>query len=1115
MTFPRNATTADAVYFRTYSRLIPPELVDTAIVFLDGQIAEFGAEEAPLEPPPKQRETWEHTTERCVNGLIELGMLTEPEANLIREQQILLHAMCSGRWLWVGGTEWSEGQLNYSGCYNCSGWAIYSLERMSFMMDLLMQGCGVGTLLTPECIDLLPPVAHRISLTVINTPGAKTAQEDMTVSRLGSDIEIVVGDSRKGWVDAYRELLEIACDPSIDEADLKIVIDLSRIRAAGEDIAGFGGKSNPVGLPVMFEAMIGVLNGAFGRQMNSFEICLLLDFAARAVVAGNIRRCIAYGQKVTTDKGLVAIENISRGDLVLTSAGSYQPVLSIIQQGIQPTIEIRTHKSRLICTYNHRIAVLKHRDSDSETGGRSTYEWVVAGDLKNGDLLIVPPNSKPSSGLRIADPSTEELAVITVSCEAVTGFRPFGMANTIDIEVETNNNFYAEGILVHNSANIRQGAKEDVIFAAAKDNLWVQDPVTGKFRIDPVRDALRMGNHTRVFHQKPTLQECIDAVSKQYYSGEGAIQWAGEAVARCNVDLLPTRADKVEFLSLYGQDLTLARQRLSGMPIDRETPKQKAEFDHRMGRFIMNPCFAAGTLVATRQGHFPIEQLVGKTVEIWDGIEWVEVDNFRVTGKDQEIYGLRLASGALIFATWNHSFILEDHSIVTLGELKPGDMLLKHLQTSQNKCFDAKASDWNQVMEIRPDGVAESVYCCTVPGSHSFALSCGILVKNCGEIIGRNFSCNLGEVHLNMLNPYSVQEQTSAFQASALNVSVLLNHKFADPAQQYSRELDPIVGVSFTGLFDFFVAAFGVDWLRWFAAGRPQRFDVSPDGRDMMIRVAHTLSAEVSSHALGKEGDTYRELEAAYLNFWRQTVEETVEYYCEKHGLRVPNRSTTCQPAGTKSLLTGACPGWHPPKSQQYIRRMTFAKNDPVALACIDFGYTVIPSQSDKDENGQLLDDPYDVRCTEWLVEMPVAVAWAGLPGAEEIDINQFSAVAQFDLYINVQKEYVRHNTSATIELREQEIIPLATRIYQSIQDDEGYMSAALLGRIDDISVFPRLPFEPIDLATYDRMLAEVLDRRKSDNFAELLAKYDKGDTAAAGPAGCDSDKCLFDAAKG
>jgi ribonucleotide reductase class II len=57
-----------------------------------------------------------------------------------------------------------------------------------------------------------------------------------------------------------------------------------------------------------------------------------------------------------------------------------------------------------------------------------------------------------------------------------------------------------------------------------------------------------MSNHTRVFHTKPTLTECIDSVRKQYYSGEGAIQWAGEAVARANADLLDTPYKKSVFL---------------------------------------------------------------------------------------------------------------------------------------------------------------------------------------------------------------------------------------------------------------------------------------------------------------------------------------------------------------------------------------------------------------------------------------------------------------------------------------------------------------------------------------------------------------------------------------
>jgi ribonucleotide reductase class II len=328
------------------------------------------------------------------------------------------------------------------------------------------------------------------------------------------------------------------------------------------------------------------------------------------------------------------------------------------------------------------------------------------------------------------------------------------------------------------------------------------------------------------------------------------------------------------------------------------------------------------------------------------------------------------------------------------------------------------------VSTIEPDG-EEAVYDCTVPGPARFDAN-GLVAHNCGEIIGANFHCNLSEIHINQIDPDNYQEQKEAFTAGALSVAALLNHQFGEKRYQESRELDPIVGVSFTGLFDFFVKAFGVDWLRWWEAGRPQT----------------------------AEGIQFKQQEQEYLSRWKEIVHQVVWDYCDRHNFKRPNRCTTIQPSGTKSLLTGASPGWHPPKSQRFIRRITFRKNDPVALACIDYGYNVIPSQSDKDENGNLLNNPFDERCTEWLVEIPVAVCWADLPGADEIDISKFNAIAQMDFYMQVQKFYVAHNTSATIELRENEIETLGTRIYEAIRDDEGYISAALLARFDAHQTF-------------------------------------------------------------
>jgi ribonucleotide reductase class II len=752
--FPTTAPAANPVFYRTYSR-------KTA----------------------QGRESWHQVAERNLGGLRRLGHLNDDEVGLLRRMQQQQKALPSGRWLWIGGTDWIEQSENFSGAYNCTSTNLVDWDAFGLMMDLAMMGCGTGAIIEPRLIERLPVVRNRLvieSVTNIGSTPADQRQQDTTTTIAGHHVSIKVGDTRRGWVASYQQLLNLCSDERFD-GDIHIAVDLSDVRPVGETLKGFGGMANPVKLKDLYPRVAQILAKAIGRQLTSVECCLLIDEAAVTIVAGNIRR----------------------------------------------------------------------------------------------------------------------------------------------------------------SAGMRQFAADDQAAAGAKDNLWQQDS-DGNWRIDPERDALRMANHTRVFHTRPSRETVLEAVVKQFQSGEGAIQFAPEAIARSNADLLPTPELRAEFVGIYcdqgreeaGRWLTLHHSEI--------TP---AELEHRLGRYGLNPC---------------------------------------------------------------------------------------------------------------------------------------------GEILGADFHCNLAEIHLNQIDPADHQAQEDAFKAGGLAVACLLNHRFEVERYRQSRAWDPIVGVSFTGLFDFFVHAFGTPWLTWWEAGRPDT----------------------------AEGQAFKSQEAAYLSRWKQIVNQAVWDYCDRQGLRRPNRCTTVQPAGTKSLLTGASPGWHPPKAQRFIRRITFRKNDPVALACMDYGYTIVPSQSDKDEQGRLLDDPFDPRCTEWLVEIPTEVSWANLPGADAVEINNFSAMAQFDFYMQVQKHYTAHNTSATVEFREHEIEPLAEAIHSAIDQGDGYISAALLARFDANATFPRLPFEPIDAATYQRLNAEVVARRRTDCFFEALQRYDGGELLEAGPAGCDSDKCLLPLAK-
>ena len=91
------------------------------------------------------------------------------------------------------------------------------------------------------------------------------------------------------------------------------------------------------------------------------------------------------------------------------------------------------------------------------------------------------------------------------------------------------------------------------------------------------------------------------------------------------------------------------------------------------------------------------------------------------------------------------------------------------------------------------------------------------------------------------------------------------------------------------------------------------------------------------------------------------------------------------------------------------------------------------------------------------------------------------------------------------------------------MEQNTGYISAALLARFDDHETFPRLPFEPIDAETYERLdgvassytgILPLIFKKEDVSFLEVLATYDTADYELKGAAGCDSDKCLSESEK-
>jgi ribonucleoside-diphosphate reductase alpha chain len=85
-------------------------------------------------------------------------------------------------------------------------------------------------------------------------------------------------------------------------------------------------------------------------------------------------------------------------------------------------------------------------------------------------------------------------------------------------------------------------------------------------------------------------------------------------------------------------------------------------------------CFTGDTLITTKQGLFPIKDLVGKEVEIFDSKNWININTFKSYGED-EIYRVTLNNGIYFDVTGNHRFFLENGKEKRTHELQVGDKL--------------------------------------------------------------------------------------------------------------------------------------------------------------------------------------------------------------------------------------------------------------------------------------------------------------------------------------------------------------------------------------------------------------------------------------------------------
>lgn len=256
-------------------------------------------------PSEGRRETAKESFDRVVDYSVSLSSHLESEEDIEKERALMkekiyaLKILPSNRARWAAGTSTIEN--NALCAFNCSFIAINRLTAFTELFEALMLGTGVGFRVFERDINQLPKLSnirhkYQIEFKPYNSLKSSFRTEHTYskhyVTETGERIvEVVVGDSKRGWVDSVGELINIVHNQNI-EVD-KILFDMNSVRPEGERLLTFGGRaSGPGPLIQAIKNISDVLKEVPDtcERLRSIDCMDISCAIAQAVVVASIRR---------------------------------------------------------------------------------------------------------------------------------------------------------------------------------------------------------------------------------------------------------------------------------------------------------------------------------------------------------------------------------------------------------------------------------------------------------------------------------------------------------------------------------------------------------------------------------------------------------------------------------------------------------------------------------------------------------------------------------------------------------------------------------------------------------------------------------------------------------
>ena len=252
-------------------------------------------------------ETWAECLTRCIRGAQKIGAkYTHEEAERLFDHMFNMRCCFSGRSLWQLGTP-TVDKIGMDSLLNCWQTKISEVEDFIFIVIESMLGGGVGCNIAKEYTHELSRVKSNVVVEYKNT----------------KDADFIIPDSKEGWADLVRKILEAYLITGKSFTYSTICI-----RSSGEPIKTFGGIApGPQPLIDYAKTVVKILEARAGKKLRTQDVADIICCGGQMVKSGGVRRTALILQGDVDDTAYLLLKRWDLGNIPNYRANSNNSLL--------------------------------------------------------------------------------------------------------------------------------------------------------------------------------------------------------------------------------------------------------------------------------------------------------------------------------------------------------------------------------------------------------------------------------------------------------------------------------------------------------------------------------------------------------------------------------------------------------------------------------------------------------------------------------------------------------------------------------------------------------------------------------------------------------------------